>query len=159
MTQWYCNYQSLSVLEVMKTFVLVLAFAVVALGQESFESTGIRLALKIYDDCSKSDGFSQCLKKKAITFLDRLGRMDHFALAEGVVVSRANEVTPETTLSEEQLEKTLPRASDAKDDALTNILLEKVSKFVGSRTIEITIPKMGLEEGTSKSQIVDPPSN
>lgn len=131
----------------MKTVVLVLAFAVVALAQESFESTGIRLALKIYDDCSKSSGFSPCLKKKAITFLDRLSRMDHFSLAEGVMVTKSTQTTPETTLTEEQLENTLPRASDAQDEALTNILLDKVSKFVGSRTIEVTIPKLALEEG------------
>ncbi|CAH1375171.1 hypothetical protein MTP99_016607 [Tenebrio molitor] len=138
-----------SVQSVMK-IVLVLTFAVAALAQDSFESTGIRLALKIYDDCSKAEGFSPCLKKKAITFLDRLSRMDHFSLAEGVMVTRSNEVIPEATLSEEQLENTLPRASDAKDAALTTLLLDKVSKFVGSRTIEVTLPKLALEEGRGK---------
>ncbi|XP_044271486.1 uncharacterized protein LOC123015677 [Tribolium madens] len=134
----------------MKTLVLVAAFAVVALAQDSFDSTGIRLVLKIYDDCSKSSGFSPCLKKKAITFLDRLSRMDHFTLAEGVMITKSNDVIPEATLSEEQLENTLPRASDAKDEALTNILLDKVAKFVGSRTIEVTFPKLALEEGRGK---------
>ncbi|EFA09555.1 hypothetical protein TcasGA2_TC011665 [Tribolium castaneum] len=135
----------------MKTLVLVAAFAIVALAQDSsFDTTGIRLVLKIYDDCSKSSGFSPCLKKKAITFLDRLSRMDHFTLAEGVMVTKSNEITPEPSISEEQLENTLPRASDAQDAALTNILLDKVAKFVGSRTIEVTFPKLALEEGRGK---------
>jgi hypothetical protein len=141
-----------SVQSVMK-IVLVLTFAVAALAQDSFESTGIRLALKIYDDCSKAEGFSPCLKKKAITFLDRLSRMDHFSLAEGVMVTRSNEIIPEATLSEEQLENTLPRASDAKDAALTTLLLDKVSKFVGSRTIEVTLPKLALEEGKNSQKL------
>ncbi|RZC38507.1 DUF1676 domain containing protein [Asbolus verrucosus] len=134
----------------MKLVVLVLTLAAVAFAEESFESTGIKIVLKIYDDCSKASGFSSCLKKKAITFLDRLSRMDHFSLGEGVVVTRGSDVNAEPAISEEQLENTLPRASDAKDQALTNILMDKVAKFVGSRTIEVTLPKLSEFEGRGK---------
>lgn len=124
-----------------------MAFAFGAFAQESFESTGIRMALKLYDECNKVEGFSPCLKKKAITFLDRLGRMDKITLAEGVIVSKTSDSPLEPTVTEEQLDSTLPRADDAKDQALNTILLDKVSKLVGSRSIELTLPKLDLEEG------------
>lgn len=135
--------------------IVVAAAAVVVSAQDSFESTGIKLALKIYDDCSKTDGFSPCLKKKAITFLDRLGRMDKLSIAEGVTIKKSTETQPnqQPALTEEQLEVSLPRSIEAKDEALSDMLLDKVTGFVSSRTIEINLPKMsefGLEEGKNR---------
>ncbi|CAG9817463.1 unnamed protein product [Phaedon cochleariae] len=145
----------------MKKIVLVLFFVIGALAQDSFDNAGVRVALKIYDDCSKADGFTPCLKKKAITFLDRLGRMDKFSLAEGVVVSKASDSPKEgPVITEETLEQTLPRAADAKDEALSNLLLEKVTNFIGSRSVEVSLPKisgrelaedLGVEEGRKKN--------
>ncbi|XP_023020857.1 uncharacterized protein [Leptinotarsa decemlineata] len=140
--------------------VLVLVLVACAVAQDSLENTGVRVALKIYDDCSKADGFSPCLKKKAITFLDRLGRMDKFSLAEGVIVTKVADAPKEgPVVTEEQLEKTLPRSGDAKDEILTNMLMEKISNFIGSRTIQVSLPKisgrelaedLGIEEGRKK---------
>lgn len=149
-TNWHQLVKSVHLVVMKLTCVIVLAFAFGALAQESFESTGIRMALKIYDDCNKGDGFSPCLKKKAITFLDRLGRMEKISLAEGVIVSKSPDAPVEPTVTEEQLDSTLPRSDDAKDQALNTILLDKVSKLVGSRSIELTLPKLDLEEGITQ---------
>lgn len=112
------------------------------------------MALKIYDECNKAEGFSPCLKKKAITFLDRLGRMEKINLADGVIVSKSSDAPLEPTVTEEQLDSTLPRADDAKDQALNTILLDKVSKLVGSRSIELTLPKLDLEEGNNQFSLL-----
>ncbi|KAG5876226.1 hypothetical protein JTB14_011669 [Gonioctena quinquepunctata] len=72
-----------------RKIVFVLFFVACVVAQDTFENTGVRVALKLYDDCSKADGFSPCLKKKAITFLDRLGRMDKIPLVDGVTVSKS----------------------------------------------------------------------
>ncbi|XP_028128262.2 uncharacterized protein LOC114324595 [Diabrotica virgifera virgifera] len=139
----------------MRKLVLVLFFVICAYAQDNFENTGVRLALKIYDDCTKADGLSPCLKRKAITFLDRLSRMDKFALTDGVTVQKASDAVAEgPALTEEQLDNTLPRSSDAKDAALTNMLFEKVGSFIGSRSLEVTLPKIQasdfIEEGRKK---------
>ncbi|KAJ8930501.1 hypothetical protein NQ314_016693 [Rhamnusium bicolor] len=132
----------------MKKIVLVFVVCVIIVSaQENFENAGVRVALKIYDDCSKVDGFSSCLKKKQSPFLDRLGRMEKFYLTEGIAVIRAPDVQiDESIVTEEQLDNTLSRSSVAKDDALNSMLFDTVAKFVGSRTLEITMPKFSVED-------------
>ncbi|XP_017779137.1 PREDICTED: uncharacterized protein LOC108564540 [Nicrophorus vespilloides] len=131
-------------------FVLALAMRASADG---LENAGVRIAMRVYDECSKSEGFSPCLKKKAITFLGRLGRMDKLTLGDGFNVVKAEDAPiSENLISEEELEKTLPRASDS---ALDSILMDKISNFIGSRTIQITMPKfsasdLSFEEGRGK---------
>lgn len=136
--------------------VFVMFFLALASGAFAFDGLdypGLRIALKVYDDCSKTEGFSPCLKKKAVTFLDRLARMDKLSIAEGVDIVKAADApsTQETALSEEQLENSLPRAADAKDEALNQMLMDKVGSVIGSRTLQISMPKLaeefGVEEG------------
>lgn len=130
-----------------------------AVASDGLDSVGLRLALKVYDDCAKSDGFSPCLKKKAYTFLDRLGRMDKLELVDGVSIVRAPgdaAPAPEPAVTAEQLENTLPRALDAKDEALNTMLMDKVSSLVSSKTLQISMPKLtaddfSLEEGKKKT--------
>lgn len=135
--------------------VLVLTVAGSVIASDSFDNMGVRIALRVYDECSNADGFSPCLKKKAITFLTRLARMDKFSLGEGIAVVRADDAPPveENTITEDQLDKTLPRGVDAKDDALNTILMDKLTSFVSSRTLQVTLPKLDLgpEEGKKKT--------
>ncbi|CAH1111152.1 unnamed protein product [Psylliodes chrysocephalus] len=140
----------------MKSIVLVLFLVLCAYALDDFENTGVRLALKIYDDCSKTDGFSPCLKKKAITFLDRLGRMDNLSLADGVVVQKtADAPKDEPAITEEQLDQTLPRSSEGKDAALTEMLMDKISKFFGSRSIEVALPRIDASVLTEAGRFGD----
>lgn len=136
-------------------FVLFLALASTTFALDGLDYPGLRIALKVYDDCSKADGFTTCLKTKAVTFMDRLSRMDKLNIADGVDFVKASDApaAQETAISEEQLESSLPRSADARDEALNNMLMEKVSTVIGSRTLQISVPKMveefGLEEGNS----------
>ncbi|KAJ8972946.1 hypothetical protein NQ317_004370 [Molorchus minor] len=138
----------------MTKIVLVFILCVATIfAEETFETVGVRVALKIYDDCSKSDGFAYCLKKKAVVFLDRFSRMDKLAVTDGVIIKRAyDKPKDDNNITEEQLENILPRSSDTKDAALNSMLLEKAANFVNSRTLEITVPKfsadvLGIGEG------------
>lgn len=132
---------------IMRKLVLVLFFVISALAQDNFESSSVQLALKIYDDCSKMDGLSVCLKKKAVTFIDRLGRMDKLALSDGIVVHKTADAPKDgPAVTEDQLDQTLPRSSDAKDEALTEMLMDKIGNFVGSRSIEVALPTISVAE-------------
>lgn len=60
-------------------------------------------------------------------------------------------------LTELQLEEILPRSSEARENTLTNILVDKIAKFISSKTVQITLPKVTsnelsreIEEGRGK---------
>lgn len=125
--------------------------ALSVLAQESFESASVRFILKIYDECANSEGFSPCLKKKAVTFLDRVARMDKLPLMEGVALIKSKDVvTPaEPYAIENEIDQNLPRSVEGQDEVLNGMLNERVNSLLGSRTIEISMPKISemIEEG------------
>lgn len=139
----------------MKGNIFVLLFcATVALAADGFEDTSTRIALKVYDDCSASEDFYVCLKKKAISFLDRLGRAEKFFISDSVKIVRAADApAPKEDVSEEKLDEILPRSIDAKNAALTEMLSNKVTDFIGSRTIEISLPRaLSYEDDTEEGK-------
>uniref|UniRef100_A0A182YGJ5 Uncharacterized protein n=1 Tax=Anopheles stephensi TaxID=30069 RepID=A0A182YGJ5_ANOST len=149
----------------MNPVVLRTVFAVVLVGvvtvsaaTEDYQSQSLRAIVRVYDECSKAEtGFSPCLKKRAITFIDRLSRVDALALGDLKIVRNERAAEPSKPLTEAELEQSLPRGLEARDEALTNMLLEKVAGIFSSRTVQVTLPKLsseelgrGLEEGRGK---------
>ncbi|KAF5286532.1 hypothetical protein FQR65_LT12536 [Abscondita terminalis] len=134
---------------------LVFAFGVAAFAQDTLDNAGLRIAIKVFDECSKSDGLSPCLKKKALTFLDRVGRLDKLELTDEISIVKTNNASNnENPLSEEQIEKTLPRNSDAKEEMLNSMLWNKVTSLVQGRNLEVSIPKLsdlGFDEARKGS--------
>lgn len=136
-------------MEVRIVCVFVIMFAVTAHAIDSFDAAGLRVVVRVLDDCINSEGFSPCLKKKALTFINRLSRMDKLPLTEGVVIIKAQDAIKEANTTDEQLENSLPRGTDSHEDALDNILLEKITSYLSSRTLQVTMPKFSelVEEG------------
>ncbi|XP_066247727.1 keratin, type I cytoskeletal 10-like [Euwallacea similis] len=138
----------------MRSLVLVVVLcALSVLAQDSFESASVRFMLKIYDECANSEGFSPCLKKKAVTFLDRVARMEKLPLMEGVALIKSKDATiAEPHILENEIEQNLPRSVEGQEEALNNMLNERVNSLLGSRTIEISMPKISemIEEGRGK---------
>lgn len=140
--------------------VLVLCFAVCNAATEDYSNYGLRAIIRVYDECQRADGgFSSCIKKKAVTFIDRATKIDAVNIDDGLKIVRNSDGTKLDTqqkiLTETELEQTLPRGFEARDDALTNLLIEKISSFFNGRMIQINLPKLtpdelgrGLEEGT-----------
>lgn len=119
------------------------------------DELGLRYFSKIYEDCQNSNGFVPCLKKKAILFFDRAARMDVIPLVPGVdVVKAPGSVTP--AINENDIEAVLPR-NLGKDEALTEMLWDRIAAFANSRTVQLSLPKIsgedlnkGVEEGDYK---------
>lgn len=120
-------------------------------------SPGLRSILRIYDECQRSDGgMSMCLKKKAVTFIDRLSKIDVINIGDDVKVVGL-EGTPtikSRSLNENELEQMLPRSLEDRDFFLTNMLTEKLANYLSGRKVQISLPQMtptdlgrGLEEG------------
>lgn len=136
------------------TCAVIVLFAM-STSAEDMYNQGTRALLRVYDECNKAEyGLTACLKKKAISIIDRVGRLDSLNVNEGFkVVKNANAVDMKV-ISENELEQTLPRGLEARDEALTEMLIQKVAAFVNGRTVQIEMPKMstedlgrGLEEG------------
>lgn len=120
---------------------------------------GLRAVTRVYDECHMAEGgFMSCLKKKAVTFLDRVGKIDSLNVGDGLKVIRSDVSSQNESngksLTENELEATLPRGLEARDEMLSNMLLERVARFFSSRTVQLTLPKIspdeigrGIEEG------------
>ncbi|XP_017476994.1 PREDICTED: uncharacterized protein LOC108366989, partial [Rhagoletis zephyria] len=128
-----------------------------------------RTILRIYDECSRADGgFVPCLKKKAISFIDRISHIDAIAVADGIKLVRlpnsaisaaaaASSAPLQPLYGENELESSLSRSSDDRDTKLTNMLIERLSHFFNGHTLQVNFPKLtaeeigrGLEEGRGK---------
>lgn len=138
----------------MKGSIFVVLLCVTAtFAVESFEDMSTRVALKVYEDCSASEDFYVCLKKKAITVLDRLGRAQKFSISDSVKLVRASDApAPKEVLNEAKLDEILPRSIDAKNSALSEMIFEKISDFIGSRTIEISLPRTFPDDEDSEEE-------
>lgn len=121
-------------------------------------SSGARSMIRIYDECTKAnDGFVPCLKKKAITFLDRISNVDSISLGDGMRVVRGQDAPLGPSLTENELEASLPRGIDDRDATLTTLLIERVARFFSRRSLQVDFPRIsseelgrGLEEGRGK---------
>lgn len=126
---------------------LVLLCSTVSLADEAFEESTTKIAIGVYGDCSKSEDFYVCLKKKAVTFLDRLGRAEKFSIGDSVQIVRDPAVPVEgDVVTEAKLDEILPRSTDARNAALSQMLTSKVSDLIQSKTIEISLPRTFSDE-------------
>ncbi|CAH4036959.1 unnamed protein product [Pieris brassicae] len=120
------------------------------LGFVTADEFGIKYIMRVYEDCQNSD-IIPCLKRKAILFFDRAAKMDSIPLIDGVeAVKLSNVDLP----SENEI---LPRSLGSKDEALSEILWNRIAAFANSRSIQLSLPKVtgeelnkGVEEGRGK---------
>lgn len=121
---------------------------------------GLRSVFRIYDECQRSDGgLSMCLKKKAVTFIDRISKIDVINIGDGVRVvgvenAAAMPKSPKM-LSENDLDQMMvPRSLEERDYLLNSMLADKLANYISGRKIQISLPQVtstelgrGLEEG------------
>lgn len=120
-------------------------------------SPGLRSILRIYDECQRTEGgMAMCLKKKAVTFIDRISKIDVINIGEDVKVVGVDGPTAKQakSLNEHDLEQMLPRSLEDRDYFLNNMLTEKLASYMSGRKIQISLPQMtptdlgrSLEEG------------
>jgi hypothetical protein len=119
-------------------------------------ATGLRVLLRLYDECSKRDGLSPCLKMKAIAFFDRAMRTLEIPLTESLVLVKTGvgstsldqQQTPVgRSLTEAELEAFSPTDSyEARDMRLNELLLDRVARFFNSYKVQIAFPKLETSE-------------
>jgi hypothetical protein len=111
----------------------------------SFLGTDFRFLFRIYNDCSQRD-MSSCLKMKLVTALDRASKSrSDLKVFEGVAFTRDPSAVSDTSvhgkpISEEELEASLPRGLQDKEDLLDGLIMEKILAFFKSHVLQFKLP-------------------
>lgn len=132
-------------------FVAVIMFAVTTTvhandDTNNYDAAGLKVLVRVIDDCINSDGFSPCIKKKALTFINRLSRMDKLHLTEEIVLVKTTD-KDDTNFTD--TDNSLPRGADSQEDTLDSMLMDRVTSYLKTRTLQVTMPKLTelVEEG------------
>lgn len=114
---------------------LVVAHAADSLGKFS----------RVLDKCGDDDIYS-CLKLKTVALLDRALAVDTLPVTEYLTITRDNKDTTRPTLKTEgELEAMLPRDQHKRSIVLDQMLEDRVSKYLDTRTIQLSMPADVLE--------------
>lgn len=118
---------------------------------------GMRAAVRLFDDCRHSDdGFGLCMKRKAVTLVDRFARIDSIALTDDVRLERtaADAEAGATKVVDKDWEANLPRSAEGRESAVNEALLQRLAGALAGRTLTVQLPMLssqdigrGLEEG------------
>lgn len=99
----------------------------------------LRYVYRVYQECSATD-LSSCLKLKLLAAMDRVARTySEIPLFEGVTFVKDPKAAaePVEVKTEAEIEASLPRALEDRDDALNGLIANKVSSFFGSHTLQV----------------------
>lgn len=111
----------------------------------SFLGTDFRFLFRIYNDCSQRD-MSSCLKMKLVTALDRaLKSRSDLKVFEGVAFTRDPSAISDTSvngnpISEAELEASLPRGLQDKEDLLDGLIMDKILAFFKNHVLQFKLP-------------------
>ena len=103
----------------------------------------IKYLYKTYQDCSASD-LSTCLKLKLYTVVDRIARSNSdFKVYDGVtfVKDGEDETNESAPKSEIEIEASLPRSLEDKEQSLNTLIMDKIMSYFGSHTLKVKTKK------------------
>lgn len=143
-------------------FIVLVCTAICSLANEDQQSNssyatspGLRSMMRIYDECQRSDGgVTMCLKKKAVTFIDRISKIDVINVGDGVKVIGVDGTAVKAAKSFNENDLDQMRSLEDRDSFLNEMLAEKLASYISGRKIQISLPQVtpnelgrGLEEG------------
>lgn len=95
--------------------------------------------LKTYQDCASQD-LSTCLKLKLYSVIDRVARSNSdFNVYEGVTFVKEENAEEEQApaKSEGEIEASLPRSLDDKEQTLNQMIMDRVLSYFDSHTLKV----------------------
>lgn len=112
-----------------------------ARSEESSSYFGdLRYVYKVYQECAATD-LTSCLKLKLVAALDRVARTySEVPLFDGVTFVKDPKATPtqQEVKTEADIEASLPRAIEEREDALNNLIANKVTNFFETHTLQVS---------------------
>lgn len=101
----------------------------------------IRFLYRLYEECSDAD-LSTCLKIKLFIAMDRAARsMSSLKIIDGVSFERDPTIPYEATkpVFEKELEATLPRSLEDRENILDNLILDKLYSFLNTYSLQFRL--------------------
>lgn len=98
----------------------------------------IKYLYKTYQDCATED-LSTCLKLKLFTVIDRVARSNSdFKVYDGVTFVKDGEDTEDSEpKSEIEIEASLPRSLEDREQSLNTLIMDKIMSYFGSHTLKV----------------------
>lgn len=121
--------------------------------KESEVERGMNLLYRTYHHCEASGDLVPCLKIKALKLTDRALKINSIPLFEGLTIIRNEEGDGRAFTAPEFEENSLPQDPEKKDDALDTLLIDRVTRFLKSHSLQFSLPKFvgGPEDGEEGS--------
>jgi hypothetical protein len=146
--------------------------SVSARGVESSDqglTSGIKVLYKTYQQCEQQEDMFACLKLKALKFADRALKVKSIPLVDGMELVKKEDDEDGRQLNEplvEVEEANLPTDPEKRQETLDDLLIDRLSRFLRSHTLQFSVPKFisdlvdsdgdkMLEEGESMSPVRD----
>ncbi|XP_014212822.1 uncharacterized protein LOC106642525, partial [Copidosoma floridanum] len=109
----------------------------------------LRSVYQIYKDCAGPE-VSSCLKVKLLTTMERAARSAQLNIAEGVSLIKDEPAAgaaqgaqaEEPIRSPQEIEASLPRSLEDKEEALNSMIVDKAVGFLQSHTLKIKLPNV-----------------
>ncbi|XP_039277884.1 uncharacterized protein LOC111043594 [Nilaparvata lugens] len=125
---------------------------------------GLGTAYRMVQGCGGKD-LMLCLKMRMLTYVDKaVRRSEDISLVDGVALVRSpsadnSRVLSGRALSEDELDASLPKDSESRDAQVESMLVDRVARFLESRTLQLKVPessisdmKKSLEEARGKKK-------
>lgn len=99
----------------------------------------LSMVYRLYQQCA-AENLSVCLKVKLLTGLEKVQRSaKKLKIMEGIQFVKADDSEEPTKplLTEAELEANLPRALDAKEQVLTNLIVKNIAGFLQRHTLQV----------------------
>ena len=107
-------------------------------------SSGIKVLYRTYQQCEQQEDMFACLKLKALKFADRALKVKSIPLVDGMeLVKKGDEDGRELneTLVDVD-EANLPTDPEKRQETLDDLLIDRVSRFARSHTLQFSVPKI-----------------
>jgi hypothetical protein len=124
------------------TFVCIISLAVARDEDNQARSYfgDAKYLLKTYQDCASQD-LSTCLKLKLYTVIDRVARSaNDYKIYDGVTFVKEEGTVDEDVSapkSESEIDASLPRSLDDKEQTLNQMIMDRVLSFFDSHTLKV----------------------
>ncbi|KAM7359238.1 osiris 8 [Cochliomyia hominivorax] len=115
----------------------------------------LSMVYRLYQQCS-AENLSICLKVKLLTGLEKVFRSaKKVKIMEGIQFVKADdtEVPTKPILSEQELEANLPRALEAKEQVLTNMIFKNLAGFLQHHTLQIKFPDIRPDDSLDANTV------
>lgn len=125
------------------TFLCIISAAIAHNDEEQQQARSYfgdaKYLFKTYQECASQD-LSTCLKLKLYTVVDRIARSNSdLKIYDGVTfVSEKVDEEHSPPKSEQEVEASLPRSLDDKEQSLNQMIMDRVLSYFDSHTLKVT---------------------